>query len=127
MALNQNKIDKGNRLIVKFMKYFADDEAVVIRMHGYAYDQLKFHTSFDWLMPVVEQIEALNTSPEEKDGMTNWTKFYTVTIYGNICRIGSVAGYASSVCVCEGKGESKIEAVWNAVVNFIKWYNKQNN
>jgi hypothetical protein len=64
MAIEQDKIDKGNRLIVKYMGYNADEEAVVVNMHGYAYDQLKFHESLDWLKPVIDKIceEILSTN-----------------------------------------------------------------
>jgi hypothetical protein len=140
MTPDRIKIEKGNRLIAKFKGWFEEEgglegtwyeiqgcgKYVAFSTYKETYRDLPFHRSWNDLMPVVEQIEALNTSPEEKDRMTNYTEFYSVTIYGKICRIGSVAGYASSVMVCEGKGETKIEAVWNAVINFIKWYNKKN-
>ena len=67
----------------------------------------KYSKDWNWLMQVVEKIEKLKC---------------TVVIEKNICRIhkgGLHFGHAY-------KFETKIEAVYNACVEFIKWYNKNN-
>src|SRR6188768_657987 len=65
-------------------------------------EEMEFHRRWDWLMPVVEKIEH---------------EGFPVDIWKNCCLIRGVAGSASKV---EG---SKINAVYSAVVEFIKWYN----
>ena len=67
----------------------------------------KYNSDWNWLMQVVEKIEKLKC---------------TVVIEKNICRIhkgGLHFGHAY-------KFETKIEAVYNACLEFIKWYNEQN-
>lgn len=63
---------------------------------------LKFHKSWDWLMPVVEKIEGLSR---------------TVTIFGNV-----KAGHVTLIQpnIIRGIGATKIESVYKAVVEFIK-------
>ena len=67
----------------------------------------KYDSDWNWLMQVVEKIEKLKC---------------TVVIEKNICRIhkgGLHFGHAY-------KFETKIEAVYNACLEFIKWYNEKN-
>jgi len=64
---------------------------------------LKYHKSWDWLMPVVEKIEDMGCEVV----MTN----AECTISGNDCYVESI-------------GKSRREATYNAVVEFINQYNK---
>lgn len=64
-----------------------------------------FHDSWDWLMLVVEKIESIG---------------YKTRIIENRC---CITRYSESADVC---AKSKIMAVWLAVIEFIKWYNKNN-
>ena len=54
----------------------------------------KFHTSWDWLMPVLDKIKEIRCLPDDHDESFSW--------------------------VCKS---SDIEAEYNAVVEFIKEYN----
>ena len=70
-------------------------------------NQLKFHSDWNWLMEVVEKIESLG---------------YRVEIAKHICRI-----YLSNKeTIIISENTPKIEAVYIACVEFIKWYNNQN-
>ena len=57
-----NMEGRNNRLIAEFMG-----------AEGHPLDQMKYHTSWDWLMPVIEKIETLgynfekNYQPIEED------------------------------------------------------------
>jgi len=95
-----------NKLIAEFMgcTYNEDWEQPWEDENGCLHDELKYHSSWDWLMPVVEYIEQLGG--------------YTFYIVGTSCYIN---GSPPSV-----HGESKIEAVYKKVVQFINWYNKEN-
>jgi hypothetical protein len=136
MSPDQIKIEEGNRLIAKFKGWFEEKDGlegtwyeikgcgkyVAFSTYKETYRDLPFHRSWEYLMDVVEQIEALNTLPEQID---NHTKFFCVTTYGKICTIYATSAYGGGTTISEIKGESKKEAVWLAVIEFIKWYNKQ--
>ena len=69
-----------------------------------------YHSDWNWLMEVVEKIESLGYWVEILGGMHN------------VCSIGLTNNIESFIYL---DSESKIEAVYNAVVEFIKWYNEQ--
>jgi hypothetical protein len=108
---NMNTIE-GNKLITEFMgakydgrKYmiFPDGRHIV---HGDEYDSdLKYHSSWDWLMPVVEKIEALG---------------YDVIIEATQCTIWKRDD--APICI---ETDSKIKATCQAVQQFIQWLNKE--
>lgn len=62
-------------------------------------EQLKFHRDWNWLMQVVEKIDSLGYSKEL---------------------------FKEQSKVCALPISTKIESVYNACVEFVKWYNKQN-
>ena len=85
--------------------------------NGYFIDELKYHEDWNWLMEVVEKIESLEIfdrmgrfNINTKNFDENYTSFIT--------------DKDEDFIQCEG--ETKIEAVYSAVVEFIKWYNNQN-
>jgi hypothetical protein len=116
---NLNVIE-GNKLIAEFMGWTQQLDAEE-RWYGAWFDQHKvrkawsefqghepllFNESWDWLMPVVEKIEKLGVKVE---------------LVGHICRIT----YNPSYNYVISENIPKIEAVYQAVVEFIKWYNQQ--
>ena len=77
--------------------------------------ELEFHTDWNWLMKVVEKIESI------EDGI------YQVDILQEGCNI--LKRCALFIDKRVGKLESdttKIESVYLACIEFIKWYNEQN-
>ena len=98
------EIRNGNQLIVDLMDStikIAREDVKDIPLAFLAIDDMKFHLSWKWLMPVVEKIEQDLDRP--------------VRIEGRRCRIGN--GEDSAV---ECEGDSKLEAVWKAVVQFLE-------
>jgi hypothetical protein len=79
-------------------------------------DELKYHFSWDWLMPVVEKIEKFRFKDEidTTDAIQNYA--FLRTLQRNQARINRFSLFT---------GDTKIDAVWKAVVEFIKWYNRQ--
>lgn len=77
-------------------------------------ESLEYHTSWDWLMPVVENIESL---VDDKVG------HITVSIYGNGCEIVQY-DYKAKAKSFDGR-LSKLLNTWTAVIQFIQWYNNQ--
>ena len=73
----------------------------------------EFHKSWDWLMPVVEKIEC--TTIDNDDNSDN---FFNVMIEVFECNING-----GDICICKS-GNTKIDATYNAVVEFINQYNK---
>lgn len=114
MALTKEEIREGEKVISEFMGYetctdpdHADDKCYQVpyakgyhRLH-----QMQHHASWDWLMPVVEKIEAID-------------HYSKVKIENNFCEING-EDELSAVA------DNKIESVWNAVILFIKQYNSQ--
>lgn len=106
---------ENNKLIAEFMGivYPMLDNVIVIDNVVTKEDDLQYHKSWDWLMPVVEKIEATL----DDDGYGN-----NVLIETSSCTI--LSGNDGSVVIGFTEGITKREATYQAVVEFIKWYNK---
>jgi hypothetical protein len=121
MKMTTEEIIQGNKLIAEFMGGIIQPNNTVcpyprglpswanilydfdtMRIGGYEY-----HTSWDWLMPVVEKIES---------------EGFTVNIQDRGCCI--YKKFSHPICTAE-RWETKIEGIWQAVTSFIKWYNTQ--
>jgi hypothetical protein len=84
--------------------------------HGLPVGELKFDQSWDWLMPVLDKIEALgyDTSICTMKGeqlvqmwrKTNWKKATDLIIDDDF------------------GGRTKFETTYDSVVSFIEWYNE---
>ena len=114
----KNILEK-NELIAKFigvelLKDLLASNNGFINIDIYIYEQCKFHSDWNWLMKVVEKIESI------EDGI------YQVDILQEGCNI--LKRCALFIDKRVGKLESdttKIESVYLACIEFIKWYNKQ--
>lgn len=93
---------------------------------------LKYHTSWDWLMSVVEKIEAIQW--ENTPAFSCWSSQpFTLRIEGQNAEIiidgGSIPRdpihKTFPVQPIDFKGKSKLEITYLMVVDFIKWYNQQ--
>lgn len=103
---------KNNILIAEFMGYkpapeVAPNYYIKKQTGAMRTNEMLYHSSWDWLMPVVEKIESLGGSVGI-DGIKNRT-FH--------CYI-----YSNYIISCNSS--SKIEAVYSAVVKFINNYKK---
>jgi hypothetical protein len=78
-------------------------------------DELKFHTDWNWLMQVVEKIESLQFQ-SNNDVFKVVIDYGMCTIYNMINNLETIVNVSKS---------TKIEAVYNACVEFVKWYNTQ--
>jgi hypothetical protein len=95
---------ENNKLIAEFMGYETYDhtDSIAIRLsngnefnsEAIGHIHVKFHTSWDWLMPVVGEIDHLEYESERLDKIEMAIK------------------------------TRQINAVHKAVVEFIKWYNE---
>lgn len=114
----------GNKLIAEFMGakitspvgYTGRDVVFSEVTHGlrtHVSMALRYHLNWDWLMPVVEKIESLGYRVliERGGGITNYCKIRK--------RKDMIAESASH--------NSKINATFSAVIEFITWYNNNLN
>ena len=137
------EIIEGNKLIGKFdnrlrfkndKKNHAEWVGCIDGERGNAFmsNQLKYHSSWDWIMPVVEKISTLKVNggsiitkiSSSISVSGRWTvhtcSFQTEEqIWNN--RYEFIANISNDY---EHDGP-KIDSIWLAVVEFIKWYNKQ--
>lgn len=77
--------------------------------HYFLPEQMLFHSDWNWLMEVVEKIESLGYDSEI---------IYRLDDGGHCCYLNDSPVFSSQM-------GSKIEAVYNACLEFIKWYNEQ--
>lgn len=67
-------------------------------------EKLKFHSSWDWLMPVVKKINSLELKKKGEQLMLRKCDHYTRPIFN-------------------AAGKADLESLYPAVIQFIKWYN----
>ncbi len=110
----------GNKAIAEFMGFRVYEKRYP-RNHGIGggtlvlkdciLEKLKFHTSWDWLMPVVEKIA------EEYDICLDSTGLW-------VCSINRTEGpFNDREIASTGGCEPVILNVWYAVVRFLEWRN----
>jgi hypothetical protein len=87
-------------------------------------EQLRFHSDWGWLMQVVEKIESLKTPIVNNPNLTGQFEEYDFVIENKFVAIYAHGEVTKDVY--QGKRDTKIEAVYSACVEFIKWYNEQN-
>lgn len=89
--------------------------------HWYSPEQLQYHNSWDWLMPVVEKIE--NTRVNIENGLGYQFKVNIVDKHAFIESFIRPTGCKKIHLF--GEEETKIDSTYKAVVEFIRWYNSQ--
>jgi len=137
--METKEIIEGNQLIAEFMSteptlmdgwylwsdgiYFSvrdqDKGKVLNSIYGY----VKYHSSWDWLMPVVEKIGEIRFPDDKYEsgeriyiercypitfGMKDEEEKFMVRLLGNQLF----------------RADTLIKATWLSVVDFIKWHNK---
>lgn len=104
-------IEAGNKLIADFDGFILSDQDRVLegydRWNNEIYrnfdeTDLKYHSSWDWLMPVVEKINKIGV--------------YDVIIYKTTCHIND-----EREILIETANNDLRYCVWLAVVEFLKW------
>lgn len=136
MKQTEKKIEEGNKIIAVF------DGMQIGALHGwmsgnvgekayrkidgeiteaYSFSKLKYHTSWDWLMPVVEKISQHRY--EDYGKCEPYQDCAYPRTFGMLTEEGKpmVRINASSLFIAD----TLIEAAWLAVVDFIKYYNEK--
>ena len=96
----------NNKLIAEFMGVvFHDDENQYYNADGlHIGNTLQYHTSWDWLMPVVEKVESLG---------------YELIIAESRCKINHNTDHSIEEVINIDIIGSKIDVTYQAVVEFI--------
>lgn len=114
--MTNEDILNGNKLIAEFMGFINTtpndpDFNIYENEKGNMQEtmSMKYHSSWDSLMPVVDKIESLG---------------YVVTIKGITCMVSDILQDDTIIQWVLGNKERKNELVWTVCVEFIKWHNK---
>lgn len=102
-------VEKTNGMFKRNERHFSFP--ISHKMNVVLPEELKYDTSWDWLMPVVEKIEKYGCIVE----------IFMALTYG--CRITTVHGPIMSFINDNNGGLPGITGVYKSVVEFIKWYN----
>jgi hypothetical protein len=108
--IKQEEIENYNRLCAEFLNLHRDEEVVIYNMLSYAYDCLKFHSDWNWIMEVVEAIEKLGYFVM----INKWTSVYT-----------GIEKEGERIQIVTVEGNSKIVNTTQAINQFLIWYNEK--
>ena len=129
------KLLNDNKLIAEFMgavgtpKYNPTEWDVYITgcldvdsdeenaQHFYTPDKMKYHTSWDWLMPVVDKIESIH-GVFRRGSMTKGGQLHNATEKKYVIEYGM-----HDKVIAHVYANSRIDAEYQAVVEFIKDHN----
>lgn len=123
MELTSDLIYEGNLIIAKFMGWKQD--APHSRFYNPNGDfhfeyELYFHSSLDWLMPVIEKFESIG-------GFVRIEKTEIIVHHSGIkdINLGCISYMLNNGKVLTS--QEKLEGVWLGIVNFLKEYNQKLN
>jgi prolipoprotein diacylglyceryltransferase len=112
-------IVENNRLIADFMGYetYEHTNSIAINIgegnefnsEVFGHIHTKFHESWEWLMSVVEKIENIQFNVEQSGG--------SCTIHPCVLKEPVFETYSTN----------RLEATYQAVIQFIEWYNEHKN
>jgi hypothetical protein len=102
----------NNKLLAKFLGYKPNTNGVypivcINEGKGWHLETMKFSYDWNWLVQVVDKIESLG---------------YMVVIQGTLCNIATNKYFKGIIIK---NLDTKIESVYNACVDFVKWYNEE--
>lgn len=110
--MTNEEILEGNKLIAEFMGFEFNKSKIIYdptdtnpegKLIGYPLSNLKYHSSWDWLIPVIDKIHSSN---------------YYVDYY-----LSELGQFNNGVHI----NTKFIEVSFDSVIEFIKWYNSKQN
>ncbi|MFA5398779.1 MAG: hypothetical protein WC346_22385 [Methanogenium sp.] len=118
--MRKREILKNNKLIAEFMGHYHSKKGFLHFKEGFSnsyvennLQDIKYHSSWDWLMPVVIKIGKVHYGPEREFLISSSLKIIndvSVSVFHN--------GFAPFNIM------NTLEDVYKGVVEYIKWYNK---
>lgn len=126
---------EGNKLIAEFQndKIILEEDGICIISNSKMwfsgdkrleqYQEKCYHSSWDWLMPVVEKIEKIHNDHHGYFGV--YISSNQCTIQGTKLNLALKNPEYGFVYLSDTNAifDTKIKSTWFAVVEFIKWYN----
>jgi hypothetical protein len=118
MGYPKKQINKGIARLEE-NKYVWGQTYYYINGDWHREDYLLFHLDWNWLMKVVDKIESLGYISNQDSRICEGSlkPIYYFRIFIKHYR-GQNVGYS--------KANTRIEAVYNAIIEFIKYYNNEN-
>lgn len=126
--MEEKTVLEGNQLIAEFMgvkkNVYNEDQYISADFPGAVCVDtwnLKYHSSWDWLMPVVEKINGLKLKS------TSGKFMVTCEICPRHTSFGRTNWFPGEGCTLVNRcnGQSMLENTYLACLDFIKWYNTQ--
>ena len=121
----ENKVSQGSAEIALFMGFTKCDEDDYMEVpeeqqsiFNYGYykpNKMKYHSSWDWIMPVVEKIERMSRENGDSSLM--------FTFFGGKDYCGVRRNDLNGDVIVLKASDTKITAYWQCVIEFINWYN----
>lgn len=130
--MKEQEIIEGNKLIAEFMgASFHEDTPMILKKHvvspaGNAIkcaDKLRYNSSWDWLMPVVEKIANLDNVCAFRIGYSGMVNLGMRSKYV----VSQIDDWIDREFASNSGQQTLIECTYQSVVDFIKWYNNQPN
>jgi hypothetical protein len=109
--------DHPNKTKWEWSNRFKDN----IETNNFSSSSSFYDNDWNWLMEVVEKIESLEFYP--KNSTCIGFDSFGVEINKNRCDITRYGDFTSHLL--QSNGNTRMETVYNAVLDFIKWYNEQ--
>jgi hypothetical protein len=115
--MKKEEILSANKLIAVFLGGKIVRENGLIFINGITGGQqtpmgLKYHSSWDWIMPVIDKIESVDNFA------------YKVILHYGIGFISDSSKHGEPV-ICRKTGGTRLETTYKLAVDFIIWYNKK--
>lgn len=126
--MSTNNTSEGNRIIAEFMEIPKCERCGDLNCGQYKFgagnyshpEIMQYHISWDWLMPVVEKICRMRTPGQEFPFNNYFRTFGMIDIEeGQIMVRFNLMGLHFA--------DTLIEATYTAALEFINWYNSQQN
>lgn len=121
---------EGNRLISEFMgatpcklmgKTIGIVDAYECEEWKLPVDEIQYHSSWDWLMPVIEKIESLHY-----DVQICTDSVSIIDMAGEECAFNDYQDFNSEWHQQDSpSAENKIHATWLSAIEFIKWHTRK--
>ena len=112
--MEQKEIIEGNKMIAGFHGLYCLNEYARHEDHGSCvnYADMQYHTSWDWLMPVIEKLEKLGIA-------------FTIDPWG-IEAIEYISGKEKVIFeFINDDNYPKLRQYYDTVIASIQWYNTQ--
>jgi len=132
MTAEQQEILEGNKIIAIFDGCEFVNDAPEDFPNGYYMphlhtpEELEYHESWDWIMPVVEKIARSGNyclKEHQSNTISNRGYAYHISISNNVFM--EVNEPFIDITSNYDKSESKLSTYFRFCVQFIRWYNKQ--